>query len=300
VKVRLLELGVGVPQALLDERVGERIVGAQVRALGRLAEQHHREARFRFPRVVGQARHPRPQVRESRPVRGRSLRLHPGAVVEARELHLRGSCDEHVRADVHVIGGLEGRVFEPRRAARLEDSPDAYVQLFASPLRKERVGGALHPVVDEVVFARGRVGHEEAFPGGGEQGRARRRLRLARQCRQEAEARDPSETCRERQELPGLDGELPDSLEQEIDHVLGDPDAIDLGHAPVPPPLRLVERQKAALLEGADELAEEERIAPRLVREELRQRRHAGRLGLESVAKKIPDGFLIERGEIDA
>ncbi len=274
------------------EHVEERLRGGEaageVLALGALEVEREREIGVVVPGLLTQQLHAAAQVLGRGLVRGRRLGPAPRAHVEPRRARPLGRIGDEPCAQAVVVGDVEELVVGGSVArAREQEPPDEEVQLLLAGRRDERVGRLLHAVVQEAVR------HVE----GGGRGGARVVLR-EREAVVEAE-RDDEPLAERLPQLPGrlvrargaedgergevelvadargelehparLGREALDLRGHEVDHVVGDLGRRDARHVPRPHAERAVEGDEPAVGERAEELADEERVAERLLEDD--------------------------------
>jgi hypothetical protein len=108
-----------------------------------------------------------------------------------------------------------------------------------------------------------------------------------------------ADASRDAQQLLRLGRQPPQASDHEVDDVVGHHGLADLVQAEGPLARARVETNEPIAVEGAEELAEEERISLRLLQGDLGQGAHAGGLGGERVAKQLQRGALVQGRELD-
>ncbi len=226
------------------ELVGE-VVG---RAPGRGAEQAN----------------PLRQVADGRRIGGRGLGPPPGPQIELDEELALGRIGDEAAAPVELIDQIEDALLEILGARGGEEgAADGQVHRRALALGDQEIGRLVNPIVHEAV----------GVPEADHQLFAERLPELTVQLLGRSAA-DGGERVDvdlvagaggEHHRGPRLEGEPVDLAHQEIHHVVGVPFGLDPAQIPGPRARLLVEPEELALVEGAEELEDEERVTARLL-----------------------------------
>ncbi len=215
-----------------------------------------------------------------------------------------------------MLGQLEDmRVALPGRERALEQARDTQVERGPVVLGHERVRGLLDAIVRERMGAGGQLRImaavarprrcrgarlDEAQLDGRLEVLVHRGGAVLADDGQHVDVEDVAHAGGVLQDPLGGRGQPAHALEHQLDHVVRDREPSDGGEVPAPASQRAVEGQQPVLMQRAQEVADEERVACGLGDHELGQLGAVVRAALQAIGEQLADVVGAERPERDA
>ena len=194
------------------------------------------------------------------------------------------------RAAIELTYDLEDRLFSHLgRRSRREKPPLPEVGRGEQLLRDQRIGGFLHPVVNEPVGARQTL--DQLKSDRFRQSRVELIRRGPQHVRERRDVGDVAETGQLLQRLLGFlrqAGELPG---HEVHDIVGIALGVDAIEIPRPPRLPVIKREQSLICKRIKKLKREERIAGCLVVYEPRQRHGVLKFATKRICSQAPQVF---------
>ncbi len=218
-------------------------------------------------------------------------------------------------AEVEVLGELEDASLALVGGERaLEQARDAEVSRGLASVGDEGVCGLLHAIVGKAVHGAGREraavaihrdvasgqGLEEAHLDRGDEIGVERGGGVLAQDGEGAEVEGRADARGQLERAAAGVGQALHAVEHELDHVVGDAEGLDGGEVPAPSGQGAIEAEQLLLVQGAQELVDEEGVALGLGDEQVGELGAVVGAALEGVGEELAHVRDGERGEGDA
>ena len=198
-------------------------------------------------------------------------------------------CGDQRGAAVELIDDLEDRLLPLlRRRLRHQQPADPEMDLGAQCFRDQRIGGLLHPVVDEPVGAFQAL--DQLLTNRLPQRRVDLLLRGPENDRKHRDLGDVAEAGELLQRLLRFDRQAGQLADHEVHDIVGVTLGVNALEIPAPARRVMIEGEQALFGERVKKLNHEERIAGGLLMHQLRQRRGALRVRSEAHRRSTARG----------
>ena len=167
------------------------------------------------------------------------------------------------------------------------------MSLGAQCFRDQRIGGLLHPVVNESVGAFQAL--DQVLTNRGPQRRVHLLLRGPENDRKHRDRGDVAEAGEKLQRLLRFDRQAGQLAHHKVHDIVGVPHGVNAREIPGPARRVTIEAEQALFGERVKKLDHEERIAGGVLMHQLRQRRDALRLAAKRIGDQLPEVVVGER-----